>query len=234
MLLIVKAGKFQFMKNTRESERQAFAERLQRAFVLSGGREYGKYSELARAFGVTPHAVKRWFLAQTIPTGRISAIAEHLGVRAEWLLSGSGPMREVEARLPSGEAVQVEVHRIPIIEPANFEQLQNPHDEVSSYCFAIGRFSKQTFAYELPDNALLPQAVSGMIAVVDPDHPDAAQPSLSRRPVVVFDGGAFYAGRYVVHGSSMIEPLNQEYRSVQLSPSHQVVGVICSFSQRDI
>lgn len=234
LLLNVKFGKFRDMKRSRDEDRQAFAERLQRAYRLTGGREYGKYSELARAFNVTPHAVKRWFLGETIPTSRINEIAEYLKVRAEWLLSDRGPMREVEGRSPSDEAVSVEIHRIPIIEPADYESLKNNSLSVSSYCLVMGSFSPQSFAYQLRDNALVPEALSGTIAVVDPLNSEAETPGLSKKPVVVLDNGAFLAGTYIWHGQKMIEPFNQEYRPVQLSDNHKVVGVIVAFTQRDI
>ncbi|MDF0750324.1 helix-turn-helix domain-containing protein [Marinobacter sp. 71-i] len=221
------------MKRSRDEDRQAFSERLKRAYALTGGADYGKYSELGRAFNVTPHAVKRWFLGETVPTSRINEIAEYLKVRPEWLLSNRGPMREVEAESPSGEALNVQIHRVPIIEPSEYETLQNDGPSVSSYCLAMGNFSSQTFAYQLRDNALVPEALSGMIAVVDPLNWEAKTPGLSKKPVVVLDNNTFLAGTYIWHGNPMIEPRNREYRPVQLSDNHKVVGVIVAFSQRD-
>lgn len=224
---------FIFMKRSKDEDRQAFANRLSRAYSLTGMRDYGKYSEIARFFKLTPYAVKRWFMGETVPTSRINELSDYLNVRAEWLLSNRGPMKEVEATNSAGEAAPVEIHRVPIIEPENYEAWKNGEHLVESYCLAIGNISQRAFAYQLRDNSLFPSAVSGMIAVVDPQHEQAKTPTRADKPVVILQSGAFMAGKYVWHGRAMIEPINPEYRPIHVSDNNEVLGVIAVYSQHE-
>ena len=226
--------KFSGMSRSREEDRLAFAERLTKAWRDSGRPDYGKYSELGRFFNITPSAVKRWFDGETIPTSRVGRLAAYLNVRAEWLLANRGPMKEVEAEYPGGKVQSVEIHRLPIIGPEQYKDHISGKASVSTHALAIGNLSQQSFAYQLRDNSLLPEAVSGMIAVVDPENPAVETPVLSSLPVVVLDDGAFVAGKYIQLGTPMIEPLNRDYKPIQLSENHEVVGVIAAFTQKDM
>ncbi|MGO1500812.1 MAG: hypothetical protein ACTHWH_05965 [Marinobacter sp.] len=200
---------------------------------MTGMRDYGKYSEIARFFKLTPYAVKRWFMGETVPTSRINELASYLNVRAEWLLSNKGPMKEVEARYSTGETASIAIHRVPVIEPENYEDWKNGEYSVSSYCLAIGNISPGAFAYQLRDNSLFPRAVSGMIAVVDPQHEQAKAPVKAEKPVVILQSGAFAAGKYVWHGRAMIEPINPEYRPIYVSDNNKILGVITVYSQHE-
>lgn len=75
---------------------EEFAERLGRALDKIGipGLHYGRQTESAKLFGVTHRATRKWLNGESMPyPGRLHQIAKILGVRAEWLMSGTGPMQ---------------------------------------------------------------------------------------------------------------------------------------------
>jgi hypothetical protein len=73
---------------------ETFAERFSRALDYAGvpsGRQ--RRMIVARMFKVSGEAVRKWLAGESIPnTKRIQKMAEKLGVRGEWLLTGQGPM----------------------------------------------------------------------------------------------------------------------------------------------
>lgn len=82
-----------------ESEYAArFAARLDEALTHGGypkGRQ--RIRDVAVAFDVSRESVRKWLAGESFPkTERIIGIAERLGVRSEWLLSGTGEMLEIE------------------------------------------------------------------------------------------------------------------------------------------
>jgi transcriptional regulator with XRE-family HTH domain len=82
-----------------------FAGRLRLALDEAG---FGKASskELARKFGITPQALRKWLEGEAMPvSGRAAGIAEILQVRRAWLFDNELPMRAFQAamaELPSG------------------------------------------------------------------------------------------------------------------------------------
>lgn len=70
------------------------AQRLQQALDLKGA----KPADLARACKVKAPSVTAWFNGETkqLKAGSLLLAAEFLGVRAEWLRSGTPPMRAQE------------------------------------------------------------------------------------------------------------------------------------------
>ena len=76
--------------------KQEFAARLHKACDIAGlpkGR--GRRIRLAELFHISGEAVRKWLDGTSIPnTKRIPEIANKLGVRGEWLLTGSGPMTD--------------------------------------------------------------------------------------------------------------------------------------------
>lgn len=72
-----------------------FSARLDKALTYAGiprGRK--RITAVSKLFGVSREAVRKWLAGESIPdTKRIAAIAQHTGVRGEWLLTSQGPMR---------------------------------------------------------------------------------------------------------------------------------------------
>lgn len=79
-----------------ESQKQAFSQRLHRALDYAHiPKKRGRPAAVAKLFGVSREAARKWLDAESIPdTKRIPQIARRLQVRAEWLLSGVGPMEQ--------------------------------------------------------------------------------------------------------------------------------------------
>lgn len=99
--------------------RQAFAERLKTALKKIGQDSWGAGTYLKKVVGVTDKAASKWLNAEAMP-GRANmlTLADHLGVRIEWLQYGYG---EPEARYPSPTpgAARQNVKENNVI-PANF------------------------------------------------------------------------------------------------------------------
>lgn len=87
-----------------------FAERLRtacdRARIVEGA---GRARELGRRLGVTPNGAAKWLSGESLPDmAHAVALAQELGCRFEWLMTGAGaePTRSARPRL-SEEAVRI-------------------------------------------------------------------------------------------------------------------------------
>ncbi|WP_422491658.1 hypothetical protein [Endozoicomonas sp. ALE010] len=90
------------------NSKQLFSHRLSQALTHYGVPEKGRgrANQIASMFGVTANAVRKWLEAESLPeTWRIIDIANVLGVRTEWLLSGQGRMLP-DGSEPLDEVVQ--------------------------------------------------------------------------------------------------------------------------------
>ncbi|MEN5312392.1 LexA family protein [Pseudomonas koreensis] len=80
--------------------REKFSQRLHQALDIAGIRKHGRGADILatlRSFGIekTPQAVSKWLNGGAVPEiGTMSAMAEWLGVRREWLEYGILPMTE--------------------------------------------------------------------------------------------------------------------------------------------
>jgi transcriptional regulator with XRE-family HTH domain len=76
-------------------ERAAFAKRLNQAldeleFPISGA---GRQTQLAKMFHVSQKGARKWLVGEAMPSmARLTEMARDLGLSAEWLLTGLGPM----------------------------------------------------------------------------------------------------------------------------------------------
>lgn len=74
--------------------RARFAARLKEALSDSGINDWGAGVRLAEIAGVTPKAASKWLCAESMPgRNNMAKISGALGVRAEWLEYGEGPIR---------------------------------------------------------------------------------------------------------------------------------------------
>lgn len=70
----------------------AFASRLRELCTEMGLPEHGRQSALARQFGVSQQAAKKWLDGDGFPVLETAvAIADWAGVNVTWLLQGEGP-----------------------------------------------------------------------------------------------------------------------------------------------
>lgn len=79
------------------TSKEAFARRLNTALDAAGfpGKGEGRQKAVSQAFGVTGTAAWKWMEGESMPASkRIQEMAKLLGVRGEWLFTGSGEMKE--------------------------------------------------------------------------------------------------------------------------------------------
>lgn len=71
----------------------------ERLAIALAKKRNGSQAELARACGVKQPSVNDWFSGKTktLKADSLVKAARYLGVRLEWLQSGLGPMRDIEA-----------------------------------------------------------------------------------------------------------------------------------------
>lgn len=94
------------MEHTSEQQRAAFSERLTKELKRIG-QPIGSPTQIARAFNkrfagepVRAQAVRKWLLAEGMPVQpKLLALAEWLGVSAQWLRYGVGPKVEINSPL---------------------------------------------------------------------------------------------------------------------------------------
>jgi transcriptional regulator with XRE-family HTH domain len=82
------------------SEREKFAQRLNESLDDAGLPKIGqgRQSALAKLLDVTPQQAGKWIKGEDFPqTSKLVKLAQFLGVRSNWLLSGAG-----ERYLPEG------------------------------------------------------------------------------------------------------------------------------------
>ncbi len=92
------------MQNTNENLRLEFSERLQKEFTRAG-LPISSPTEIARQFSelypenkIAAQTVRKWLLADAIPTqAKLMSLAEWLEVSAEWLRFGTGKRRAAKA-----------------------------------------------------------------------------------------------------------------------------------------
>lgn len=74
--------------------RRAFAERLAEICTDKGLPAHGRQTKLAKLFGVTQAAARKWLNGVTYPEmEKLVAIADWADVNINWLLQGAGPKR---------------------------------------------------------------------------------------------------------------------------------------------
>lgn len=84
-------------KGDKERVRQAFAARFRKA-LMDIGISPNQQARLARLFGLSGQAVRKWVEGQATPTtARMPEVAKILGVRRAWLQDGEEPMRPTVA-----------------------------------------------------------------------------------------------------------------------------------------
>jgi transcriptional regulator with XRE-family HTH domain len=100
--------------------RESFAERLRQA-LNEGGYRQSSQRDLSLLFGVTPQAVRKWMMGDSMPSStRAPQVAKVLGVRKAWLFDAEPPMRATVAALEQS----------PRYHPQDSEEFSISHEEV--------------------------------------------------------------------------------------------------------
>jgi transcriptional regulator with XRE-family HTH domain len=90
---------------SKSAARADFAKRLNKALVRVGLLdEAAKKAWLAKRCGISGEAARKWLAGLTMPTmARMNGLANDLGVRAPWLMSGEPPMVAGDTVPPSAQ-----------------------------------------------------------------------------------------------------------------------------------
>ncbi len=110
-LVTTRLGNFPRMEMTSEQHRIAFSKRLSHELKRIG-QPLSSPTQIARAFnqhfsgqGVTAQTVRKWLLAEAMPTQpKLLSLAAWLGVSEQWLRYGSGAKMEAAAPLEVQQA----------------------------------------------------------------------------------------------------------------------------------
>ncbi|WP_375191837.1 LexA family protein [Marinobacter sp.] len=219
------------MEFNNDMKKQAFGKRLEEAAKAANMHYYGMYTAVGRHFGVTPRAVQKWFLGESIPHEKIDDLANYYGVRSEWLRSGKGPMREVEGVDSQGNARKVEIHSIPVITPELFQDFVNGDVPLESLetVLTTGPKPQVAYAIKVEDNSLSDRVLKGMYVVVDYKR----SPGPDDLGVVYFEG-SFIAGSLVKRGNYTIIPPNPAFPPINLGPDPVIAGTMISIAQQPL
>jgi len=169
--------------------RAAFAQRLNQALDEAGipRKGHGRQALVGKMFGMSQKGARKWLEGESLPdTARIPQIAQRLGVRSEWLLSGLGPKRSGESQvqepggpypLPAG-AKPASVRRIPVI---SYIQAGEPREVVDAYTMGEGfatigvdpdladALGPHAFTLQIEGESMLPDFRPGDLVIIDPD-----------------------------------------------------------------
>lgn len=95
---------------------------------IADGMTYRALSELT---GVHAENVRRYMTGQTPSVEFLGGLCTALGISADWLLTGRGPMRMSE--LPKHAAHKAEAGEVLLAVAASIEQLQERVDRIETY-----------------------------------------------------------------------------------------------------
>lgn len=145
--------------------RQQFAERLGLALDKAGIPRHGRQTWLAEILDVAQPSARRWTTGRNFPElNKIVVLADKLGIRLEWLVSGRGPMTVTH----TGTLVPV----IPWqdlslwLDPETRETIV-PSDRILFPAYG----GPDTFATTMQGTSMEPDIMDEDTVVVDPGHP---------------------------------------------------------------
>lgn len=234
---------FQGMKNVSSDRKAAISQRLSQLArekeIKDGERERGRHARIARFFEkkgerVTQQSIRKWFNALSEPTeDNAKLLGEYLDSTYLWILYGEGPARHA---MDVDEQKSVPIHFLPLLAPEQFRDWKDGtlKEPVKESVQAFGYFPQGSFCFLIQDNSALPRAAKGMIAVVIPDEESMSQPVTASAPIVVLDRNQFLVGDYSKTPYPSITPPNHEFRTIELSDSHEVVGTFRFVAQHTI
>lgn len=171
--------------------RKEFSDRLSQALKQSGIPERGSQVWLAQAMGVSQTNARKWLKGLALPEiQKIVALAKLLGIRLEWLISGSGDMvRDEKAKW------------IPVIALTSIPAWLDPATRQNVRILTTVPFPDTlgpgSFAFPMQGSSMEPDFMDGEFVVVDPstkwEHRSfvlsSGEPGTETVRRVVMDGG---------------------------------------------
>jgi SOS-response transcriptional repressor LexA len=241
-----------------EDVRAAFAERLNEALDDAGvpPKGHGRQGLVGKMFGMSQKGARKWLEGESLPdTRRIPQIAERLGVRGEWLLTGLGPKRLDDAHLrepggpsqrPAG-APPASVRRVPVI---SYIQAGTPREVVDAYAEGDGfetlgidpdladRLGPHAFALRVEGESMVPDFRPGDYVLVDPDAPvrpgDIVVAKLDRDQSATLKKYRSRGQDAEGHPVFELVPLNLDYATVTVDASSpgRIIGPVVEHRRR--
>ncbi len=231
---------FSLMKKLTDEERQAVKARLTQLAEekerIDGDSSHGRYARVQRfleskGVKISHQSARKWFSGESVPsTDSAKLLAQYYRSSYLWILHGEG-----SARTAKDAATQesVPVYLLPLLRPSQLNDWAQGilTDPIEDHVEVFENFGPTAFAFTINDNSALPHAAKGMRAVVEPDASELADPVTSRRFIVVKDQNQFLVGEYSKTPYATITPPNKDFRPIELSDNHQIVGVLAALAQ---
>lgn len=231
----------------KETIRQMFAERLNAALDANGVRQHGRGADIrqqlkARGVVKTPQAVSKWLNGAAMPElDSLTALAQWLGVRREWLEHGVMPVfadqpTQVNAGGTQGNVTVVssDMTKVPLISWVQAgawceiaPSVESIHAEQWLPCpvpISKSGYALRVVGDSMTNNGPGRSYPSGCIIFVDPeiavnngDRVIAALPSSNEATfkVLVEDAGKHY-----------LKPINPQYPIIEITEEMQICGKV--------
>lgn len=220
--------------------RDEFSSRLVKALRLSGHADRGSGAFLCKVADVSSKAASKWLNAESVPRhDKLVLISKALGVRSEWLQYGIEPMKENDIESNVELAVQpIRQFRYPVVSwvsAGNWAEAVELYEraetvEWTDYATALNRafwLRVEGDSMTSPHGQSIPE---GMLVLVDTMVPprsgslvvaklrDSDEATFKK---LVIDAGTYY-----------LKPLNPSYKTIELPPDGEIVGVVVEAKMR--
>lgn len=192
---------------------------------------------LARHLGVSQPNVHRWLRSPTTPSQKyIEIVASRLHLTIDQLL-GKEPIPEVDGTLgvksPVGE-YHARLRSVPLISSIQAGAWREASDayhpsDAEEWCETTAKVSSQAFALRVEGRSMhnpngTPSIPHGSIVIVDPE----IAPTNGKIVVAkLVDSNEVTVKKLVVDGPTVyLEPLNTDYKPIQIDNECVIVGVV--------
>lgn len=206
-------------------------ERLAEAFRLSGKSR----TQLAAAIGVSTSAISQWLSGsvKSLKGSTAAKIEAATGVRAAWIVEGTGPKMVGDA--PNVTPAALGVRRIPLIDYVQAGNWTCPTDpyvlgDAAEWLMTDLDLAECAFALEIKGDSMLPDFRPGDRVIIDPE----VQPQPGDFVVAKNGEGEATFKKYRPRGANErgdvifeLVPLNDDYPSMRsdITPIH-IVGTM--------
>lgn len=206
-------------------------ERLAEAFRLSGKSR----TQLAAAIGVSTSAISQWLSGsvKSLKGSTAAKIEAATGVRAAWIVEGTGPKMVGDA--PNVTPAALGVRRIPLIDYVQAGNWTCPADpfaagDAAEWLMTDLDLAECAFALEIKGDSMLPEFRPGDRVIIDPE----VQPQPGDFVVAKNGEGEATFKKYRPRGANErgqvifeLVPLNEDYPSMRsdIQPIH-IVGTM--------
>lgn len=218
----------------------ALSERIKLAMDQAGMSQV----DLARACGVKPPSVHGWLSGKSkyLRGENLLQAARALGVRQDWLASGTGPMRSNDAGSDASETFDENVLPAPIglrqvpvissVQAGALRDMESPYPAGAGYAmeYTDQNLSRWAFALDVDGLSMAPQFQPGDRIIVDPElAPNPGDFVVARNGSEQATFKKYRPRGIDANGEMIFElvPLNEDYPTLRSDTEHLVViGVV--------